>query len=227
MKKVQKFLQKADLVTFALIALLVVSTIFAWTQITRTGSPGPDIPVVGIVDEDRPVFNPIPPEAEIPVVAIPETFIAPIQTTNFDVTTTFFDETSEDVAVLASSLFFFELGGGKYSQPSQGVSFTCQDDKVVNVVAPLSGTVSSIVDDHAVRGTMITIDHEQGLQTVLIGVYDVTVTVGSTVSQGDALGVTGLSRLEPDSGNVVHMEVMRGGSFINPEDVLGRTIQDL
>jgi len=225
MNKFKNFIKKADLVTFALIALLGVSTVFAVIQLTRTSSDRPDIPV-GVVDEEpRQVFNEVE-IPDIPVITTPaEVFIVPVNTTNYNVTTTFFDEASEDVA--ASSLFFFELGGGKYSHPSQGVSFTCNDDGVISVVAPLSGTVSSIEDDHAVRGTIVTIDHEHGLQTVLTGVYDVTVTVGSAVNQGDALGVTGLSRMEPESGNVIHLEVMHGGEFINPADVIGRTARDL
>ena len=226
MNRFKNFIKKADLVTFALIALLGISTVFAITQLTRTASEYPDIPVTVIDEDPRPVFNEFD-FPEIPVIATPapEVFIVPVDTTNYSITTTFFDEESDDVA--ASSLFFFELGGGKYSHLSQGVSFTCGDDGVVSVVAPLSGTISSIEDDHTVRGTIVTIDHEHGLQTILTGVYDVTVTVGNTVNQGDALGVTGLSRMEPESGNVIHLEVMQGGEFINPELVIGRSARDL
>jgi len=224
MKKIQRFLKKADLVTFALIALLGVSTIFAWVQITGSGSQDTSVPVSAPEpDETQLVFNPI----EVPTVAIPETFIAPVDTNNFNVTTTFFDETSEDGAALASSLFFFQVGNGKYSHPSQGMSFACENDDVVDVIAPLSGTVSSVIDDDPVRGTIITIDHTEGLQTILTGVYNVSVTTGDDVDQGQALGVTGLSRLEPDSGNVVHLEVVQGGTFINPENAIGRMISEL
>jgi len=228
MKKFKDFIKKADLVTFALIALLGISTVFAWTQLTRTSSNRPTHPVVMVEDDledEQPVFSPIEPPVVAPVE--PEVFLVPVDTTNYSVTTTFFDESSTDPTALASSLFFFELGGGKYSHPSQGMSFTCNNDQAVNVLAPLSGVISSVVDDHTVRGTIVTIDHDYGLQTVLTGVYDVTVAVGASVNRGDTLGVTGLSRMEPDAGNVVHMEVMRGGVFVNPEDVIGRSVQDL
>lgn len=227
MNKLKNFIKKADLVTFALIALLGISTVFAWTQLTRTGSNRPTVPVAVVDEEDpRPVFNPIEPPEEAPAVATPEIFLVPVDTTDYNITTTFFDETSNDATALASSLFFFELGGGKYSHPSQGVSFTCGNDTAVNVVAPLSGVISSVEDDHPVRGTIVTIDHDNGLQTVLTGVYDVTVVVGAVVNQGDTLGVTGLSRMEPDAGNVVHMEVIHGGNFVDPQDVIGRSIND-
>lgn len=224
MKKIKKFLQKCDLVTFALIALLAVSTVFAWTQLSGTGPRVEELPVAAPdVEKTAPVFNPV----EIPTVATPEVFVVPVETSRFNMTTTFFNETSTDGAVLASGIFYFQVGGGKYSHPSRGVSFACGDDAAVNVIAPLSGTVRSVVDDDPLRGTMITIDHGEGLQTVLTGVYNVSVAAGSQVVQGEALGVTGLSRLEPDSGNVVHLEVLYQGEHVDPEGVIGRSINDL
>ena len=225
MKRFKRFLRKVDPVTFALIALLGISSVFAWYQIAGIGSQTPPLPVVAPTPEEPevPVFNPI----DIPTAATPEIFLAPVDTNDFDVTTTFFDEESEDSAALASSIFFFEVGNGKYSHPSQGVSFRCEEDNVVNVIASLSGTVRSVVDDDPVRGTIITIDHDEGLQTVLTGVYEVNVTTGDEVVQGQALGKTGVSRLEPDSGNVVHLEVIHAGDFIDPEDLIGKTVNDL
>ena len=227
MKKIQRFLKKADPVTLALIALLGVSSVFAWVQLTGPGRQASYVPAVAPeTDRTQPVFSPIElPDVE--PVSTPETFMAPVDTTNFSVTTTFFNEESEDQVALASSIFFFQVGNGKYSHPSQGTSFACRDNEVVNVIAPLSGTVSSIVDDDPVRGTIITIDHEEGVQTILTGVYSVSVTTGDDVDQGQALGVTGTSRLEPESGNVVHLEVYQSGNFINPEEAIGRTISDL
>jgi len=226
MKRIKKFFRKIDPVIFALIVLLGISSVFAWFQIAGIGTQTPPpLPVVAPTPEDDPdmqVFNPIDPPN-----ALSETFGAPVDTNHFNVTTTFFDETSEDPEALASSIFFFQVGNGKYSHPSQGVSFGCEDDNVVDVIAPLSGTVRSVVDDDPVRGTIITIDHEEGLQTILTGVYDVSVATGDDVLQGQALGSTGVSRLEPDSGNIVHLEVIQRGEFINPEEVIGRNISDL
>ena len=224
MKRIKRFLKKADPVTFALIALLGVSSVFAWVQISGIGTET-NVPVTTLVSDDT--TAPVSSSIDIPTVATPEVFVVPVDTNNFNVTTTFFDETSEDVTALASSLFFFEIGNGKYSHPSHGMSFACEDDDVVNVIAPLSGTVSSIIDDDPVRGTIIMIDHEEGLQTILTGVYNVNVTTGDDVQQGETLGITGLSQLEPDSGNVVHLEVIQSGNFINPEDVIGKMISEL
>jgi len=230
MKKIQRFLKKADPVTFALIALLGVSSVFAWVQLTGPGTQESDVPTV-LPDLERtyPVFSPmeVPEEPIVDSAPASEIFIAPVDTNDFNVTTTFFNEESEDGAALASSIFFFQVGNGKYSHPSQGASFACENNDVVNVVAPLSGRISAVIDDDPVRGTIITIDHVEGLQTILTGVYDVNVTPGDNVRQGEAIGVTGISRLEPDSGNVVHLEVYQSGNFINPEDAIGQRVGEL
>jgi len=226
MKKIKRFLKKADPVTLALVALLGVSSAFAWVQIAGTGG-GDTVPVTAPVYEvpenDLSVFSPI----EAPAFGRSESFIAPVDTNDFTVTTTFFDETTDDATVLVSSIFFFQVGEGKYSHPSNGASFADTSGDVVDVVAPLSGTVSAVVDDDPVRGTVVTIDHEEGIRTVLTGVYNVDVAPGDDVDQGQALGVTGLSRLEPDSGNVVHLEVLQSGDYLDPESIIGRDIEDL
>ena len=47
------------------------------------------------------------------------------------------------------------------------------------------------------------------------------------VKQGDVIGKTGTSQLEPDSGNVVHFEVMKDNNKLNPEDVINTKLGDL
>lgn len=223
MQRIKRFFNKVDPVTFALVALLGVSTVFAWVQITGVGrtpetayGPESTIPVWTLQET--------PSQPTTPVVATPETFMAPIDTRDFVVPTTFFNEYTEDATVLASSLFFFQVGNGKYSHPSQGMSFACANGESVNVIAPLSGVVSAVIDDDPVRGTIVRIDHDNGMQTVLTGVYNVTVNTGDTVDQGHILGITGLSRLEPDSGNVIHLEVFQGGSYIDPAGLIGQQV---
>lgn len=217
MQKIKRFFKKADPVTLALVALLGVSTVFAWVQITGGFNHQP---TADNYDATLPVFNPADDET-IPTFGRSEVFEIPIAASDHVVPTTFFEPDTEDRAVLASGLFYFQMGSGKFSHHSAGMSFACTSGDVVNVVAPLSGTVSDIIDDDPVRGTMVTIDHVDGLQTVLIGVYDVTVTVGAEVEQGQTLGTTGVSRMEPDSGNVVHLEVFQGGHHVNPANVIG------
>jgi len=222
MSKVKDFFKNADIVTYALIALLGVSTVFAWNQIVGPNNQ-PDYPVHTEGNEPYvPVYAPYEPSD--PYVSVPEIFLNPVSTATYTVSTSFFDETSAEV--VASSLFFYQVGNGKYSYPSQGVSFTCETDESVTVLSPLSGVVSS-VSDHAARGTIVTIDHDYGLQTVLTGVYNLNVDVGDSVTQGQNIGVTGASLREPDVANVVHLEVLLNGEPIDPFSVIGQTVDGL
>ena len=216
MQRIKRFFKKADPVTLALVALLGVSTVFAWVQIVGTGQ---STDTTYEPERTLPVWTPQDPPTEM-VTATPEVFIAPIDG-DFNTPTVFFDETSDDVAVVASGLFKFQVGNGIYTHQSQGMSFANADGRAVDVIAPLSGVVSAVMDDDPIRGTVIQIDHDNGMRTYLTGVYDVAVATGDTVTQGQALGVTGLSRLEPNSGNVVHMEVFQSGLFVNPAEVIG------
>ena len=217
MQRIKRIFKKVDPVTVALVVLLGVSTVFAWVQIVGTG---PTVDTTYIPEPTIPVWRPQEPPS-VPVVATPEIFMAPIDANDFKTPTVFFDATSEDIAVVASGLFSFQVGNGVFTHQSQGMSFASSDGRVVSVIAPLSGVVYAVEDEDLIRGTIIQIDHENGMRTVLTGVYDVTVNAGDTIAQGQALGVTGLSRLEPDSGNVVHLEVFQGGQLVNPAEVLG------
>ena len=221
MKKIKNFFKKADPVTFALVALLGASATFAWIQIASSG--GNVLPVSGPEDvADTPVFQ----QNDVPASVLRETFIVPIASEDVTVTTTFFNEESEDAEELETSIFFFQAGTGMYSHPSQGTSFADAGGNAVNVLAPLSGTIQSIVDD-PVRGVVVTINHIDGVVTTFSGLYNTQVAVGDSVSQGTVLGTTGLSTFEPESGNVIHVEVRHNDTFINPEHVIGQAPRDL
>ena len=113
-----------------------------------------------------------------------------------------------------------------YSHESKGISLKDTNNETVNVVAALSGKVASVKDE-ILKGTVVTIEHENGVETVYTGVYNVNVEAGDEVEQGTVLGKTGLSQLEPDSGNVIHFEVLKDEVKVNPETVIDKKLGDL
>ena len=222
---IKSFFRKVDPITFALVVMLGLSATFAWVQITQVPQEVPVLSQLGVdVEDDIATFREIA-GTNVATLAIEENFIVPIVGDDFEVTVNFFDADADEAA-LVSSIFFYQVGQGKYSHQSQGMSFRGADDAVVNVVASLTGVVSSVVDDDPIRGTIVTIDHANGVQTVYTGVYDVVISVGDELEQGDVIGATGLSLLEPDNGNVVHIEVMKNGDFLNPYDLIGNSISE-
>ncbi|MBQ4164609.1 MAG: M23 family metallopeptidase, partial [Turicibacter sp.] len=125
-----------------------------------------------------------------------------------------------------NSLFYYKVGETMYSHESKGVSLKDTNNETVNVVAALSGKVASVKDE-ILKGTVVTIEHENGVETVYTGVYNVNVEAGEEVEQGTVLGTTGLSQLEPDSGNVIHFEVLKDEVKVNPETVIDKKLGDL
>ena len=65
------------------------------------------------------------------------------------------------------------------------------------------------------------------MKTVYTGVYDVAVKAGDELEQGDVIGKTGSSQLEPDSGNVVHFEIVKDDTKLNPSDIIDTKLGDL
>lgn len=221
--KFKKLFKKVDPVSFALVALLGASATFAGFQWAfnsgETPVLNPNLAIDG--EQDMAVTGNDPEVARL----LQESVIAPIDCENFEVTMRFFN-TEADATELVNSFFYYPAGSGKYSHQSRGMSFRGANDEETNVVAALSGTVIG-VEDEILKGTVVTIEHENGVQTVYTGVYDVELEVGMTIEQGDVMGVTGLSQMEEESGNVVHFEIKQNGFNLNPEEIFDQQLGSL
>jgi len=221
--KGKKFFKKVDPISFALVVLLGASASFAAFQL-MTGTDAPVINLPGTNDDDT----------TIPVVSnvewLDETVLSPLSLPEEDVavvTTGFFNGEADSSADVVDSLFFFPLGTGFYSENSFGTSFSAPNGEEADVVAILSGVVTSVDVDEILRGTIVTIQHENGAESIYTGLYNSTVTVGEEVERGQVLGTTGPSLMEPEAGNVVHLEFLLDGDNVNPESVLNQRLGDL
>ena len=85
------------------------------------------------------------------------------------------------------------------------------------VVAARAGTVESIVAD-SLYGTVLTIDHGDGIKTVYANLADVpAVNVGDWVEPGDVIGAVGATALcESGQGTHLHFAVYSDGGCIDP-----------
>lgn len=96
-----------------------------------------------------------------------------------------------------------------------GIDFTGKSG--ASVLAVYDGKIES-VETGLLDGTVITIDHGNGLKSVYKSVLDgESVTVGKTVKKGDKIGVISTScRQEYKDGEHVHLEVYENGKSVNP-----------
>ena len=225
--KNKKLFKKIDPISFALVVLLGASATFAGVQLALTGINDPSVSNpsdVVYTNEDGTTTVNKTTDAET-VALLQEVIQSPLEGEDVVVAKTFYDQTA-DTSVQVNSIFSYQVGETMYTHESKGVTLKTSDNEATNVVAALSGTVLNVKDE-VLKGTVVTIEHKNGVQTVYTGVYDVAVKAGDEIKQGAVIGKTGLSQLEPDSGNVVHFEVIKDEVKVNPETVMDKKLGDL
>ena len=230
--KGKKLFKKIDPISLALVVLLGASATFAGVQLWLTGMDGDqtvsnpsnsDNDIVYVNEDGTTTVNKTTdPET---LALLEEVIKSPIEGEEVTVAKSYYDQTA-DTTTQVNSLFYYKVGETMYSHESKGVSLKDTNNETVNVVAALSGKVASVKDE-ILKGTVVTIEHENGVETVYTGVYNVNVEAGDEVEQGTVLGKTGLSQLEPDSGNVIHFEVLKDDVKVNPETVIDKKLGDL
>jgi stage II sporulation protein Q len=101
-----------------------------------------------------------------------------------------------------------------------------KDDESFNVVASLSGTVTR-VDEDAVLGNVIEVEHDKGIVTQYQSVKDIKVKVGQEVKQGQVLATAGQSLFNEKAGTHVHFEIRKDGIAVNPSDYFNKSLSTL
>jgi len=104
--------------------------------------------------------------------------------------------------------------------PHYGIDLASPSNETFDVLAAMSGTVTR-VEQVPVAGTVVEIEHRNGLSTVYGSLGEVLVSKGDEVRQGEVIARSGRSELEKDLGNHVHFEVWENGRPVNPEDYIG------
>lgn len=91
------------------------------------------------------------------------------------------------------------------------------------VKAIYDGTVLSIDVGTTMEGTVIKIQHSDGVVSVYKGLSnDVEVSVGDTVEAGDVIGTIGVMTIEAREYDQphLHLEVLKNGNKVNPAEYL-------
>ena len=75
-------------------------------------------------------------------------------------------------------------------------------------MASLSGNVTKVQED-ALLGNVIEVEHEDGVVTRYQSVTDIQVAVGDEVIQGDVLATASKSQINEEAGTHVHFEIRK------------------
>lgn len=88
------------------------------------------------------------------------------------------------------------------------------------VAAAGAGTVASVEED-GLWGTVVRIDHSNGLTTVYCGVADVAVHAGDEVADRQTIGTVGVVPCEIGLESHLHFGVQQDGKWLDPLSSLG------
>jgi stage II sporulation protein Q len=100
-------------------------------------------------------------------------------------------------------------------QPNTGIDIVAKNGETFDVTAAMSGTVSAVEED-ALLGNTIVIEHANGVETRYQSVSDIQVKAGDKVKQGQVIAKAGRSLINEDAGIHVHFEIRKDGVAYNP-----------
>ena len=195
-----------------MVSVLVVAIIISATLENTTNEPTPEDPPITIT-----------PPTDEPVDTIPEEMLKLPFNDNLDysIVRKFYDKNSSKEEQLKSLIKY----GNSY-RTSSGTSYAKKDNTSFEVLASLSGKVIEIKDS-PLYGNYVVLEHNDKVKTYYYGLSEVCVQVGSTVKQGDKLGVSGLTEIDKEAGNHVYFLVKVQDKYINPETLVGKKISEL
>jgi stage II sporulation protein Q len=110
--------------------------------------------------------------------------------------------------------------------PNTGIDITLNEGQAFEVVSALSGTVTKVQED-ALLGNVIEIEHDENIVTRYQSVKDMAVNVGDQVKQGQAIATAGQSLFNEEAGVHVHFEIRKDGIPVNPESYLDKPLSAL
>jgi stage II sporulation protein Q len=109
---------------------------------------------------------------------------------------------------------------------NMGVDLAMKNGEAFDVTASLSGTVTRVEDD-AVLGNVIEIEHDKGIVTQYQSVKDIKVKVGEQVKQGKVIAKAGQSLFNEKAGIHVHFEIRKDGVAVNPTSYFEKSLSTL
>lgn len=216
------FIDKKELLVFIAVVVVVFATVITIASLALSDTPVSkgDDPVVNPGDDDPKPNN---PDDDNPTVKPEEKakFIVPVSG-EYEIVRTYFDAALSDEELVSAIIFT-----GSYMIESKGLSYAKPNsDDPFNVCAIYEGTVTAVEEDE-LNGTMVTVKHADGIESMYSSLSDVTLKVNDKVTQGQTLGKSCASLLDVEAGVHVHLEVKVNGSYVNPSTIFGKEITEI
>ena len=123
-------------------------------------------------------------------------------------------ESSEEDAAEEDQLDALIFYNNQYYQ-SKGVDNTSSDGESFEVIASLTGKVTSVKEDDLL-GKVVEMEHDGERATMYASLSEVYVSEGDELTQGDPLGLSGENVYSDEEVSKVHFRLMEEGQPVNP-----------
>jgi stage II sporulation protein Q len=193
----------------------VILTAVLWYQTSNNASDKYDYKSTDIAGKKN-------QEPAIEVSKTLENFKMPVENADAAVVKTKFYDFNGKAEDQEAALVFYN----NTYQPNTGIDVTMKGDESFNVVAALSGTVTRVEED-AVLGNVIELEHDKGIVTQYQSVKDIKIKVGEEVKQGQVLATAGQSLFNEKAGTHVHFEIRKEGIAVNPTNYFNKSLSVL
>ena len=172
-----------------------------------------------VPDYDYTIRNVFENNKVLPVQTTKNLIIRPYLSESVNIGKYFYDYEGEREGQ-EKALVYYE---NTYMQNS-GVDYI--SNGVFDVVSILDGEVISVEKD-SVLGNIVKIKHDKDLISIYQGIDEVSVSKGDAVAQGQILGVSSTSKINPEYNSSLHFEVYYKGEILDPENLYTLSIEDL
>ncbi|XMB86736.1 M23 family metallopeptidase [Mycoplasmatota bacterium WC44] len=151
-----------------------------------------------------------------------ERMIAPVQPgEDYTIISGYYDVNASEEERMNSLIVYNNI-----VQNSTTTNFKAVSSDVFDVVAVFSGTVLK-VNSTLLYGSMVEIQHENGVTSTYYSLGDILVDVDQIVDQGDVIGVSGSCEIDAENGLQVRLRIQKDGTNVNPQTYLGTKISEI
>lgn len=126
-------------------------------------------------------------------------------------------EVESDIETQQKSLVKYE----NTYMPNTGILYSAKQS--FNVLAIYEGTVTN-VETNETFGTIIEIKHDNNIVSKYSSLTNADVSIGDSVQSGEVIGTSGINKVSSESKNMLLIEVISNGKFINPNSVYDKEL---
>lgn len=202
------------------LAALLLTLIITFQNSDKTG-PEEDDRALEVSDH----FVPVTETGEEPVEPVAkqvESIQMPVpQNSEVEIVTKYYDYGASEEEQ-EQALILFE---NHYYQ-STGIDIAAKDGEAFDVLASLSGVVTTVKED-PILGNVIILSHEDDVETFYASLGEINVQEGDEVKQGEVIGQAGKSLIGKDHGNHLHFEIRKNNETFNPEKYFNAPVSQL